>query len=124
MYFDDVLVLRARDTTHREGIAGVITNRASADFDNVIVTPSPFTTIDTHFFTESNVDSWTATSGQWLMDGFGLHQSSLVDYARTTTGATTDDQIFQARIRPTGFAGPDNWVGLMARYLDTATIYT
>ena len=119
VYFDDVLVLSARDATHSEGTAGVITNRASADFDNVIVTPSPFTTIDTHFITQTNGDSWTATSGQWLIDGFGLHQSSLAGYARTTTGATTDDQIFQARIRPTGFAGPDNWVGLMARYLDT-----
>ena len=33
-------------------------------------------------------------------------------------GARTGDQIMQARIRPLSFAGPDNWVGLMARYHD------
>jgi hypothetical protein len=119
VYLDDIPLLTARDAALREGSVGVITNRASADFDNVIVTPSPLTTIDMHWIGEQfDVDSWKETSGQWRYDGFGYHQSSLTDYARAFTGAITDDQIVQARIRPTGFAGPDNWVGLMARYLD------
>ena len=58
------------------------------------------------------------TASAWSRSSSALQKSSLVGYARNITGATTDDQIFQASIRPTGFAGPDNWVGLMARYRD------
>jgi hypothetical protein len=121
VYLDDVSVLTARDSALLEGDPGIVTNRASADFDNVIVTSSPLTTIDKRFIDadyEYNPELWTVPSGAWRYDGSGYHQSSLTGYGRAFNGAAADDQIVQARIRPTGFAGPDNWVGLMARYRD------
>lgn len=118
VYLDDVSVLTARDATLREGVPGVITNRSSADFDSVIVTSSPLTTITKEPFEGYYTrESWTEHSGTWTPIN-GYQQSSLTGYARAFTGALADDQIVRARIRPTGFAGPDNWVGLMARYLD------
>jgi len=119
VYLDDVPVITMRDATLREGVPGVMTNRARADYDNVIVTPSPLTTITKHIEDYYNRESWTELSGTWQYDSSsGFHQSSLTGYGRAFTGALADDQIVQARIRPTGFAGPDDWVGLMARYLD------
>ena len=119
VYFDDVPVITVRDATLREGVPGVMTNRARADYDNVIVTPSPLTTINKHPFEDYYTrESWTELSGTWQYGNVGYHQSSLTGYGRAFTGALADDQIVQASIRPTGFAGPDNWVGLMARYRD------
>jgi hypothetical protein len=119
VYLDDVSVLTARDATLREGVPGVITNRASADFDSVVVTSSPLTTINKQPFEDYYTrESWTEHSGTWSPTSVGYRQSSLTDYGRAFTGALADDQVVQARIRPTAFASPDNWVGLMARYLD------
>jgi hypothetical protein len=120
VYLDDIPVLTARDSTLREGVPGVMMYRAAADYDNVMITSSPFTTIDKHFFGDfSNYfEVWTETSGAWRYDSAGYHQTSLTGYGRAVTGARTDDQIVRARIRPNSFAGPDNWVGLMARYHD------
>jgi hypothetical protein len=119
VYLNDVAVITMRDATLREGVPGVMMNRARADYDNVIVTPGPLTTITKHPFEDYYArESWTEVSGTWTYSNSGFSQSSLTDYARAFTGALADDQIVQARIRPTGFAGPDNWVGLMARYLD------
>jgi hypothetical protein len=119
VYLDDVPVITMRDATLREGVPGVMTNRARADYDNVIVTPTPLTTITKHIEDYYNRESWTELSGTWQYgSSSGFHQSSLTEYGRAFTGALADDQIVQARIRPTGFVGPDNWVGLMARYLD------
>jgi hypothetical protein len=119
VYLDDVPVITMRDATLREGVPGVMTNRARADYDNVIVTSSPLTTINKYPFEDYySRESWSELSGTWSPSNVGFHQSSLTDYGRAFTGALADDQILQARIRPTGFAGPDNWVGLMARYLD------
>jgi hypothetical protein len=119
VYLDDAAVLTARDATLREGVPGVITNRASADYDNVIVTPTPLTTITKHIEDYYNRESWTELSGTWEYGSTsGFRQTSLTGYGRAFTGALADDQIVQARIRPTAFANPDTWVGLMARYLD------
>ena len=117
VYLNDNWMMTARDSTLTEGTAGVIMFRASADYDNVIVTPTPFTTIYADNFSNPNYDNWSA---RWPASGGVLHQSqaSSSGYARMFTGAISDDQVVRARIRPLTFASPDNWVGLMARYLD------
>jgi len=119
VYLDDRLVLTAYDDTLSEGDAGIRTYGASADYDNVIVTPSPLTSImRDEFGTGFDTNLWHQVSGAWQVSGGVFHQTYGVQYARAYTGAPTADQIVQARIRPTSFAGPDYWVGLMARYQD------
>ena len=49
-----------------------------------------------------------------------LHQTNNGNYARAFTGTPTDDQVVQARIRPSSFTGQDTWVGLVARYQDAS----
>ena len=44
-YVDGELKLQARDTTHARGGVGMKTAYAAADFDNVLVSPSPLTTL-------------------------------------------------------------------------------
>jgi hypothetical protein len=119
VYLEDALVLVARDSALVQGDAGIIMNRAAVDYDNVIVTPGPLTTIfRTNFPTTASPGAWTKNQGQWQSVGGVFKQSDSAGYGRAVIGARTDDQIVQARIRPLSFADPDNWVGLMARYHD------
>jgi hypothetical protein len=123
VYVDDILWTRVIDDTIAEGNAGVMMSNAAADYDNVIVTPSPFLTIYKHYFNRdylptATISDWSFSRGEWqTVDGV-LHQSNIGDYGRGVVGARTEDQVVQARIKPLSFAGPDNWVGLMARYQD------
>jgi len=119
VYLDDRLALTARDSALNEGDAGVAMYRASADYDNVMVTPSPLTTIYRDDFPVVFDDSlWHVQSGLWAPANGVLRQGDTTGYARTFTGTPTADQVVRARIRPTGFREPDNWVGLIARYYD------
>jgi hypothetical protein len=122
VYVDDTHWVRVVDDTIAEGNVGVMMNNAAADYDNVIVTPSPFLTIYKHNFNRdlptATISDWTFSRGQWEISASALHQSNIDDYGRGVVGARTEDQVVQARIKPLSFAGPDNWVGLMARYQD------
>jgi hypothetical protein len=117
VYLDDQPLLVARDSTLPSGTAGVMAYRAGADYDNVILSPAPFTTIyDTpSFMNELDIDIWEP--GIQRVSG-GITLSSTTGIANTRIGALTEDQIVQTRVRPTSFVEPDNWVGLMARYHD------
>jgi hypothetical protein len=118
VYLDDRLVLTARDAALSQGTAGVIMYRASADYDNVIVTPSPFTTIYKDDFSTVEELDWQRLGPAWQPSGGVYRQSSTLGLHLASVGSLADDQIVRARIRPTSFAGPDNWVGLMARARD------
>ena len=119
VYLNDRKVLTARDFTMRQGAVGLLTNRAAADFDNVIASPAPFTTIYSDNFSESENDAWTSAQAGWQRTAGLLRQSSSsLDVARIIVGARTDDQVVQVRVRPTSFAAPDNWVGVLLRYQD------
>lgn len=117
VYLNDQPLLVARDAALSSGTAGVMAYRAGADYDNVIVSPAPFTTIyDTpNFRNELDIDIWEP--GIAMVSG-GMSLSSTQGIANTRIGAMTEDQIVQTRVRPTSFVEPDNWVGLMARYQD------
>jgi hypothetical protein len=116
VYLDDRLLLEARDATLRSGSPGIITLRAEADFDNVLVSPSPFTTIYADDFESPELGHWDIFQGVWQpVDGV-LRQSSTYRFSRISTGAVTDDQIVRARIRPTSFVTDNNWVGLFGRF--------
>lgn len=117
VYLDDQPLLVARDSALTSGTAGVMAYRAGADYDNVIVSPAPFTTIyDTpNFRNELDVDIWEP--GIQLASR-GMTLSSTTGISTTRIGALTEDQIVQTKVRPESFVEPDNWVGLVARYLD------
>jgi hypothetical protein len=118
VYLDDQLVLTARDTNLRTGVAGIAMYRASADYDNVIVTPGALTTIYTQDFSSTDLSRWNRTHGTWQAGNGVLHQTYNGDYARASIGTSTEDQVVRARIRPVSFRAAGTWVGLMARYLD------
>ena len=115
VFRDDRMVLRVNDSALKTGAAGIIMNRASAEYDNVIVTPSPFTTIYTRNFASPRAGSWYSWEGQWQSVDGVFRQSYDGGYARTRVGADTEDQIVQVRVRPTKFVEPDNWVGILLR---------
>jgi hypothetical protein len=116
VYVDDRLVLTGYDATHTEGTVGLIMCRTSADFDNVIVSPSPQATI---FAQDFNVDGvpgdWTYSSGAYAVTQGVYRQTSTAGDAKSITGAMTEDSIVQARVRPTVFLSGNSWVGLLAR---------
>ncbi|HUQ09084.1 MAG TPA: family 16 glycoside hydrolase [Steroidobacteraceae bacterium] len=121
VYLNDRQVLTARDFTLGQGDVGVLTNRAAADFDNIVASPAPFATIYSDDFAVVAPDpaGWTATEGSWQRTAGLVRQSSTTGYARLTVGARTDDQAVQVRVRPTSFTEPGNWVGVLLRYQDT-----
>lgn len=45
VHVDGKAMLRVRDTTHAQGRAGVIMYRTRADYDNVVVSANPRTTL-------------------------------------------------------------------------------
>lgn len=120
VYLNDRLVLTARDSELAEGTAGIAMNQASADYDNVYVTPSPLTSIYTDNFSNPDLGNWMAGSwqGQWQANGGVYRQAYTGGHARAYIGGISADQVVRARIRPTSFVEPDNWVGLTARYQD------
>jgi hypothetical protein len=118
VYRDDSLVLRVNDSALQTGAAGLLTYRASADYDNVMVTPSPMATIYTRNFSSTRAGSWNSWPGQWQSTEGVFRQSYDEGYARTYVGAETNDQIVKVRVRPTSFVAPDNWVGVMLRARD------
>jgi len=120
VYLNDQQVLSALDFTMSQGSVGILTNRAAADFDNIIAGPAPFATIYSDDFSEATpaFEGWTTAEGSWQRTAGLVHQSSTAGYARLTVGARTDDQVVQVRVRPTSFTEPDNWVGVLLRYQD------
>jgi hypothetical protein len=117
VYVDDKPLLKAYDSTLTHGRAGLIMYRTSADYDNVLVSPTPFTTIYARDFADGQAGRWTNRGqGAWLAENGLYRQLATADGARSVTGADPDDQIVQVRVRPTAFNGADRWVGLMARY--------
>lgn len=118
VYLDDRLVLTARDDSLRDGSVGIMTNRAAADYDNVTVSPSPFTTIYAEDFASYDATDWKRPAGTWAVTGGVFRQSNASGYGIASTGSLTDDQVVSARIVPRSFTTPQDWVGLTARYLD------
>jgi hypothetical protein len=134
VFVDGVKVLEAHDAALSHGRAALITYMAQADFDNVVVTPSPATPIYADRFYNFNSFDWDETpTGAWLAPvfddlgggySFGLRQTSVAGDARIATGVPNDDQVVQFTAIPRSFAaGNDRWFGVMARYVDASNYY-
>ena len=136
VYVDGNLVLEAWDDALAHGRAALLSFRAAADFDNVIV--SPFLTQTIYSVSVDDVgnppqlqpEPWTYTgTGQWSWQYEGSNfdpifkQTSTAGDARAAVGPeqiVNTDQIVQARVRPRAFnAAGDPWVGVMARDHDS-----
>jgi hypothetical protein len=133
VFVNGVQVLEAHDGALRHGRAALITYRAKADFDNVVVTPSPSTTIYADRFNNFNSVDWDETPmGAWIAPAFddlgggpsfGMRQNSVAGDARIAIGVPTNDQVVQFTAIPRSFAGSDRWFGVMARFVDASNYY-
>jgi hypothetical protein len=133
VYVNGAPVLDADDISLASGSAAMLTHQASAEFDNVVASPTPATIIYARDFTTSGgpTDLWTFSGiGLWNTvasgSNFVFAQSSVAGAARAVAGVPTNDQSVDVRARPTTFAGTGNgarWFGVMARYVDDANYY-
>lgn len=114
------------------GRAGLVTDRAAADFDNVTLSPTLTSTIYSTGFESGAAGPWRRTGpGFWMLSPLGSNttwfQSSIAGDARAAIGAPTGDQVVRARARLDTFATPtgteERWFGLMARYVDSRNFY-
>lgn len=127
VFVDGQLLAEASDSALTQGQAGVVTFRTRADFDNVLVTSNPRTTLATYQFGFDGEDSYAGweSLGTWTTDTIAgvYRQTDTTSGTRSITGIATDDQIVSARLRRTGEAGSNNWLGLAARYRDEGNYY-
>ena len=134
VYVNGVPLLDADDAAIPSGRAGLLTYRAAANFDNVIVSPTATTSmhVGNDFGIIATSDVWTRTgSGQWsntlsdLPNTLRYVQTSVAGDARATVGVATDDQSVDVRARATTFAGGsgDRWFGAIARYSNETNYY-
>ncbi len=134
VYVDGVPLLDADDSSLASGRAALMTFHTAADFDNVIVSPTPTVTMysfdlerpfefpDPGYFTESGAGLWLDPNET----GRGMRQASVAGDARAVTGVPADDQSIEVRARATTFAGTgsgDRWFGIAARYVDTGNYF-
>ena len=127
---DGRLIVDADSGGASHGRAALITDRALAEFDNVVVSPTLFTTMYANDF-ETAAGSWTHTGlGFWNRRNRGsmvYSQSSVAGDARASIGVPADDQIVRVRARLDTFATPDGaqerWFGVMARHVDDGNFY-
>jgi hypothetical protein len=139
VYIDGLPVLAATDTELIAGHPALLTSRAAADFDNVLVSPSATTTIfaaDTGPNYEppeagAQPAPWTYSgTGQWYWiydtpPNIVFRQTSTTGDARAAVNPANPiigDQIVEARarIKAYGTGSGEKWIGVMARYADPA----
>jgi hypothetical protein len=131
IYVDGELRVDADAGGPTHGRATIVTDRAGADFDNVMITPSPLTTVYDTDFQDGSPGPWTLSGlGFWnLWNGSSQvwFQSSVAGDARASIGVPTDDQVVRVRARLDTFATPngtqERWFGVMARKSDEANYY-
>lgn len=133
VYVDGVRMLDVDDPAGlTQGNVALLTVQTRADFDNVVVTPSPRTTLFANaFVANQETGDWSLTgTGQWTERYPGADvfaQSSVEGDARASIGSPTDDQSVSARVRPVAYAAAqgtqERWTGLMARYTDDRNYY-
>jgi hypothetical protein len=131
VYVDGRLILDADSAGPTHGRAALLTDRAQAEFDNVVVSPTLHTTMYASDFEAGTAGPWTFTGpGYWnLWPGLStvFYQSSIAGDARASIGVPTGDQVVRVRARLDTFASPsgsqERWFGVMARHVDERNFY-
>jgi hypothetical protein len=130
VFVDGRLLVDADSSGPTHGRAALLTDRAQAEFDNVIVSPTLKTTMYANDF-EASPGPWTKTGlGFWnlMVGGSTIYsQSSVAGDARASIGVPGNDQIVRVRARLDTFATPngtqERWFGLMAHHVDDQNFY-
>lgn len=125
---NDWPVIRVRDATLSGGRPGLMTYKARADFDNVLVNANPGYVAfaddfeGLHCCLSGFGGDWqrVPSNGSWIRRNTDVTGGArlLIQNAGNPAYGTRGDQIVQADLRPTQFSGADRWVGLIARYRD------
>ena len=137
VYLNGRRVLEALDSQLDHGRVAMLSSDASADFDNLTVTPShrtplyeaeiPNGSACEQFVREqelraSGVPEWDCSDYE---AGY-LRQTSVEGIARAAIGPVTDDQIVESRVQLEFFSesgNQDKWLGVMTRYTDENNYY-
>jgi hypothetical protein len=127
---DGRLILDADAGGPTHGSAALLTDRAQAEFDNVIVSPTLVTTMYANDFEKCAGDWKFSGLGFWNLtaDGSTVYsQSSVAGEARATAGVPAGDQVVRVRARLDTFGSPngtqERWFGVMARHVDAGNYY-
>lgn len=125
------------DTQLDQGRVAMLTSNASADFDNVIVTPSHRTPLYQADIADGSAceqfvrEQELRASGlpEWDCSDYEagyLRQTSVEGVARAAIGPVTDDQVVESRMQLEFFSESgegDKWLGIMTRYTDEDNYY-
>jgi len=127
VYLDDVIVIDAIAGGPTHGRVGLVTETSTADFDNVLVTPSPRTPLYSSDFTNADTADWRVSGpGIWTVRNGVFAQSSTAGDARALIGTPTDDQVVRTTVQLGAFGAggtSDKWFGLLARASNTSNYY-
>jgi len=121
VYVDGVRVAYVVDATHKHGHPGFRVSRASADYDNIVVTPGPQAS---QAYTD-RVASGGIWDGNWVRGGNTFIQTSPdAGDARAVSGLPRKDGVVQARVTfNSGSTSGTPWMGLIVRYVDSRNYY-
>ncbi len=123
VYVDGRLLLQARDTAHSHGSPGLAMYKTRAEFDNIVVSSTPSTTLIAEDFEADAASAWLPSGGAWSIAtaGSGVYQQASLDgtpHSIIDAAEDETDQIIEADARALSFgAGSNPWFGLAARYL-------
>ncbi len=133
VYIDGLLYFSVDSSGPTHGKVGVGTYNAAADFDNVLVTPTPRYSMYRSKFDVDDQVPWSQTGrGDWRLepddqDNLRMVQSSLAGDGRVAIGVPTSEQSVETRAKLVEFAAPEGtqrrWFGLVARYVDADNHY-
>jgi hypothetical protein len=132
-YVDGQLVLEAVDRSLQRGTPGLRMYRTATDYDNVVISPNPQTPLllDSFELFGGHEPWWFRRAGSWVevVEDFNTFNRVFMQLntgtpGRVVTAVDADDQVIQARTRPTEFRpGVDSWFGLVARSQDDQNYY-
>jgi hypothetical protein len=130
-YVNGRLAVEAVDSALQQGYAGVQMYRASADFDNVVLSHDPHLTLLDHH-TDRVIDYlWNFTLGSWSPvyasgQPARLVQQNTAGDGRALARVPANDQVVQAAVTANSFdpgTTGSRWFGLIARYVDANNFY-
>lgn len=141
VYVDNVKLLEARDNTLTQGRPGLATYRAAADFDNVLASTGPQTTVWADSGDGGSLPNpapyyygnpYDPEAGDWIWANEGTNvifrQSSLTEWGRAyavRNSRNGGNLTVEARVRIRAFGrGTDPWVGLAFRAEEDYDNYT
>lgn len=131
VFVDGRLLVDADSGGPTHGRAALLTDRAQAEFDNVVVSPTLHTTIYSNDFESGEAGPWTHGGigfwNLWTGTSTVYFQSSVAGEARASIGVPAGDQVVRVRARLDTFATPSGseqrWFGVMARHTDERNYY-